>query len=256
MNKTGPSLTEAVIESWRSVFENAAPLARASVLPFFLFLALQRIDQVVGASGGVFGIIWGAAYTILSAVPAVILLMPWYRKLLAARMPAMASQPSLGWSFVMMVRWAGLDLMFFIAMAPITALLSQSGLQSGNPGPGAGNVLLFYYMAFVIGAYLFYGRMGLAVPAAAAESDHRYMRSWFATRENGWRIGFAVLICILPLEIPVEILQSQLSVDGAPLAMQYLNASLGAVVRVVNELLTATIFAQFYLASLTGKPET
>jgi hypothetical protein len=255
MNQTGPSLTEAVIESWRSVFGNAAPLARASVLPFFLFLALQRIDQIVGTNEGAYRILWGVVSTVLSAVPAIILLMPWYRHLLAARIPALASRPALGWSFVMMVRWAGLDVMFFIAMAPITAVLAQSGQQGSEAASGVAGAVLFYYMALVIAAYLIYGRMGLSVPAAAAESDHRYMRSWLATRENGWRIGFAILICWLSIEFPISILRAPLAVDNPTLAMQYLDATLAAVFRVVNELLGAAVFTQFYLASLTGKSD-
>lgn len=255
MNQSGPNLFEAVIESWRMVFGNAAALVRASILPFFLFLGLHRLEELVRADGVVSGLAWGLVFTVLAAVPAVILLMPWYRQLLAVHAPAMSAEPAPGWALILMLRWAGLDVMFFIAMAPISALMIQSTPQAGESAAGTPGLVIFYYATVVIGAYLVYGRMGLAVPAAAAESDHSYLRSWFATRDIGWRIGFAVLICALSIEIPIGILRAPLAVEDPTLGMQYLDAALNAVFRVVNELLGAAVFVQFYLAGMAGQPE-
>lgn len=251
MNGSGPGLFEAVIESWRLVIGNAAALARTALLPLVIFIALERLDSAFRPEGAAI-LAWQLLFTILAAPPAVMLLMPWYRHLLAAADPAMAVRPATWWSIVLMLRWAGLDILFFAAQAPVVALLIQAGPPGVEPGPEYAGIVVFYVATFVISAYLFYGRMGLALPAAAAEADHSYRRSWMATAANGWRIGFAILLCWLSIQFPISMLRQPLAVENATVAMLYLHAALGAVFRVVNELLGAAVFVQFYLARTAG----
>jgi hypothetical protein len=115
MNGSGPGLFEAVIESWRLVIGNAGALARIALIPFLLFIALHRLELAFEPEGMAI-LAWDLLFTILAAVPAVMLLMPWYRRLLAAADPAMQARPAMWWSVVLMLRWAGLDILFFAGM--------------------------------------------------------------------------------------------------------------------------------------------
>jgi hypothetical protein len=246
MNGSGPGLFEAVIESWRLVIGNAAALARIALLPFLLFMALHRLEAAFEPEG--MGVLArDLLFTVLAAPPAAMLLMPWYRQLLAAADPAMAARPAMWWSVALMFRWVGLDIMVFATLAPVLAMSVQAIAAGGEAEPRP-DIFFIYLTTVIIGFYLFYGRMGLSVPAAAAESDHRYRRSWTATHENGWRIGLAFLLCWMPVQFLIEILGGPLDVESPTMAMQYLDAALGAFFRVVSELLGAAVFAQFYLA--------
>ncbi len=254
MNGSGPGLFQAVIESWRLVIGNAAMLARIALVPFLIFVALNRLEAAFKPEGTAI-LAWSLLFTILAAPPAIMLLMPWFRQLLAASDPAMAAPPAMWWSIVLMLRWVGLDIMFFMALAPIAAVSIQMMTAGGEPAPGNSGIVVFYVATFVISAYMFYGRMGLALPAAAAESDHSYRRSWAATGNSGWRIGFAVILCLLSVQIPIDSLRAPLAVENPTLAMQYIDAVLGAIFRILNELLSAAVFAQFYLARAAGPAE-
>ena len=247
MNKSGPGLFEAVIESWRLVIANAGALVRIALVPFILFVALHRLEAAFKPEGMAI-LAWNLLFTILAAVPAVMLLMPWYRRLLAAADPAMKARPAMWWSVVLMLRWVGLDIMFFAALAPIAAISLQTMAAGAEPASANSGIVIFYFATFIISAYLIYGRMGLALPAVAAEADHGYQRSWAATGASGWRIGLAIVLCWLSINIPIEMLREPLAVENPTLAIQYLDAALGAAFRTVNELLGAAVFAQFYLA--------
>ena len=83
MNGSGPGLFEAVIESWRLVIGNAVALARIALLPFLLFIALHRLGTTFKPEGMAI-LAWDLLFTILAAAPAAMLLMPWYRHLLAS----------------------------------------------------------------------------------------------------------------------------------------------------------------------------
>ena len=253
MNGSGPGLFEAVIESWRLVIVNAATLAKGAVIPFLLFMALNRLESLIKPEGMAI-LPWTLLLTVLAAVPAVILLMPWYRKLLAVGEPSLASRPKTWWSIILMMRWAGLDAMFFAMMMPIT-IISIQIVAAGTEATPRPELALVYYASIALGSYLVYGRMGLALPAAAAETDHGYRRSWAATADSGWRIGLAILLCWLSVLIPIDLLRHPLAVEDPTLAMQYLDAALGALFRVVNELLGAAVFAQFYLAHKSAPRE-
>ena len=250
MNGSGPGLFEAVIESWRLVIGNAGALARIALIPFLLFIALHRLELAFEPEGMAI-LAWDLLFTILAAVPAVMLLMPWYRRLLAAADPAMQARPAMWWSVVLMLRWAGLDILFFAGMGPVMAMSIQVVAAAGEPAPRL-DIFIFYWAMLVMGSYLFYGRMGLALPAAAAESDHSYRRSWAMTRDNGWRIGFAIILCWLPIQFLIETLRGPLAVEDPTLAMQYLDAALGGLLRTVNELLVTAVYVQFYLARTAG----
>lgn len=251
MTGSGPGLIEAVIESWRLVVGNAAALVRVAAIPFLIFIALNRIEAAFRPEG-LAELPWTLLFTILAAVPAVMLLMPWYRQLLAVGDPALSSRPAAWWSIMLMLRWVGLDVMFFAMLAPVT-MISIQAIAAGLDSAPRGEIVLLYFASMALGSYLIYGRMGLVLPAAAAESDHGYHRSWAATGNNGWRIGLAILLCALSVEFPIDILRQPLMVENPTLAMQYLDAALGALYRVVNELLGAAVFTQFYLARMADR---
>lgn len=246
MNKSGPGLFEAVIESWRLIIANAGALARIAAIPFLLFVALHRLEATFEPEGMAF-LAWHLLFTILAGAPAVMLLMPWYRRLLTVADPSMEPRPAAWWSIVLMLRWVGLDILFFAGMAPVMAMSVQVVAVGGEPVPRL-DIFVFYWTMLVMGSYLFYGRMGMALPAAAAESDHSYRRSWAMTRDNGWRIGFAILLCWLPIQLLIETLREPLAMEDPTLAIQYLDAALGALLRTVNELLVTAVYVQFYLA--------
>lgn len=253
MNESGPGLIEAVVESWRLVIGNAAALVRVAAIPFLIFIALNRLESAFRPEG-LAELPWTLFFTILAAVPAVLLLMPWYRMLLLAGNPTLASRPAAWWSILLMLRWVGLDVMFFAMLAPVT-MISIQAMAAGLDSAPRGEVLFLYIASMAFGSYLIYGRMGLTLPAAAAESDLGYRRSWAATGNNGWRIGLAILLCALSVEFPIGILRQPLLVENPTLVMQYFDAALRALYRVVNELLGAAVFAQFYLARAADRGE-
>ena len=51
MNGSGPGLIEAVIESWRLVIGNAGSLARVALVPFLIFIALNRLESAFMPEG-------------------------------------------------------------------------------------------------------------------------------------------------------------------------------------------------------------
>ena len=251
MNDSGPGLIDAVLESWRLVLGNARTIVRISLVPFVIFMGLERLEKGVMPAEGMAIMGWTFLFTVLMAVPAAMLLMPWLRLLLSARDLAMASRPAAGWSVVLTLRWAGLDVMFFAAMAPVMLMSIQAGTAGATqPGDAAGIFILFWVI-FILGAYLIYGRMGLSLPAAAAESDHSYRKAWSVTGSYGWRIGFAVILCWLSIQIPIDLLREALKSEYPSSAALFLDAALTALFRTINELLSAAVFAQFYIASTT-----
>ncbi len=251
MNDSGPGLIDAVLESWRLVLGNARELVRISLVPFVIFMSLERLENAVMPEEGMAVMGWTFLFTILMAVPAGMLLMPWFRLLLAARDPAMAARPAAWWSVALTLRWVGLDVMFFAAMVPVMLMSIQAGTApAAQPGDTAGIFILFWVI-FILGSYLIYGRMGLTLPAAAAQTDHSYSRAWSATGSYGWRIGFAVILCWLSIQIPIDLLREPLKSDDPTAAALLLDAALMALFRTINELLSAAVFAQFYLASTT-----
>lgn len=253
MNDAGPGLIDAVLESWRLVLGNARDLVRIGLFPFLVFMGLARLETAVMPEQGFAVLGWTLLFTILPAVPAAMLLMPWLRSLLAVRDPALAARPVAWWSIVLMMRWVGLDVMFFAVMAPVTAILIQMGMAGGGePGQAAG-IFILHWVIFILGSYLIYGRMGLSLPAAAAETDHSYRKAWSVTGSYGWRIGFAVILCWLSVQIPVDLLRETMKSDDPTAVTLLLDAALTALFRTINELLSAAVFVQFYLAS-TARP--
>lgn len=251
MNDSGPGLIEAVIESWRLVIGNARDLARIALLPFLIFMALHRLEAAFMPEEGMAILGWNLLFTVLSAFPAAMLLMPWLRGILTARDPALASRPAMWWSVVLMLRWAGLDVMVFAALAPVTALSIRAGLAGAGEAGDLTGLLILFWAIFAFSAYLFYGRMGLSLPAAAAESDHSYRRAWASTAGIGGRIALAVVLCWVSIQIPVDLLREPLQTEDPGAAAQLLDAALAGLFRTVNELLSAAVFAQFYMVANT-----
>jgi hypothetical protein len=248
MNDSGPGLIDAVIQSWRLVLGNARDLVRIGLVPFVIFMGLERLEKAVMPDEGYAVLGWTLLFTILPAVPAAMLLMPWLRSLLAARDPALAARPVGWWSVVLTLRWAGLDVMFFAAMMPVTVMSIQVGMEGGGQPGEAAAIFIMFWAIFILGSYLIYGRLGLSLPAAAAESDHSYRKAWSVTGSYGWRIGFAVILCWLSIQIPVDLLREPLKSDDPTAVALFLDAALTALSRTINELLSAAVFAQFYIA--------
>ncbi len=246
MSTSAPGVFEAVVGSWRLLLADPPRTARLALLPFFLFLALHRLDSIL-APEGVAKVAWGLVFTVLAAVPAMLLLMPWLRGIMAAADPRLNDRPAAGWHLVLLQRWIGLNVMFYVMLLPLQ--IYTIGLETPGEAAaaqGSGGVALLFMLLLMLGTYLFYGRMGMALPAAAAEHDHSYLRSWRATRETGWRIAIAILICAASVLIPISGLSRPLLVADPTLAQQYLAAALHALFQVADELLGAAVLVQFY----------
>jgi len=251
MSQSGPGLFEAVIESWRLVIGNVADVARIALIPFVMFMALHRLEDAVTPEEDMAILGWRLLFTILMAVPAAMLLMPWLRGILSAHDLAMTNPSPTSWTGVLMLRWAGLDIMFFAAMAPVMAMDIQAEMADPGEPVSLDGAYILFWAVLIFGAYLIYGRMGLSLPAAAAQSDHSYRRAWAGSGGFGWRIGFAVILCWLSILIPVDVLRSPLELEDPTAATLFVDAVLDALFRTVNELLSAAVFAQFYIAANT-----
>jgi len=180
-----------VLDAWRLLIGHSGAALRSAVLPFLMLVAMHRVSAVVEPEG-VQVIAWQVLYVAVFPIPAALLLVPWYRLILSAQRPELADRPAQWWYIAFMLRTLGLELMLFVFHVP-SMTASILAMEGGEPDPQMLRLALISLAALAPGFYL-YGRMALALPAAAGAGDDSYGRSWGATRGAGWSIAGIVFV--------------------------------------------------------------
>lgn len=237
---------ETAVASWRDLLENAGVALRSTVLPFLLILALNRIGVWLEPRG-MASVAWAFAYTVLFTVPAMLLLVPWYRHLLSAAAPGLAGPAAPWWSAVFLARTVALELLLFAVLLPSQIAFVPIAEAGGKPDPAQLSTVSILFLALLPGLY-FYGRSSMALPAAASEGDHRFTRSWRMTATCGWRIVGVLLLCALPIFlIGMGMAGPPADTASPPPPPTFLKSALGAALSVTGELIAATALARIYL---------
>lgn len=236
---------ETAFASWRYLLENAGAALPAAALPFLLILALNRIGVWLDPHG-MAALAWGFAYTVLFAVPATLLLVPWYRRVLSAAQSGPSGRPAAWWSAVFLARTLALELLLFTALLPAQAVFVRIEEAGGEPDPAQFSTVLILFLALLPGLY-FYARSAMALPAAASEGDHRYARSWRLTASSGWGIVGVLLLCAVPVFLVSLGLAEPASDAASPPPPSFLKSALSAALSVTGELVSATALAHVYL---------
>lgn len=244
---------ETAFASWRALLENAGVALRCAALPFLMILALGRLGVWLDPQG-MAQAVWGFAYTVLFAVPATLLLVPWYRHLLSAAEPGLAGRAASWWSAMFLARTIALELLLFAVLLPSQILLIRIEAAGGEPDPGQSSTVLILFLALLPGLY-FYVRSAMALPAAASEGDHRFARSWRMTVSGGWHIVGVLLLCALPIFLIGLGMVGPPPETGPPPPPGFLKSALGAALSVTGELIAATALAHIYLRLGGGAAE-
>ncbi len=233
-------------EAYARVFGNPRLLARASLAPFCLSLALIVLSftvPVVSALGYLFGILGLLPYTFFGVA--------WHRLTLLgpvagapALLPAWAPRH---WRFL------GYLLATMLISSGTTAVVFSIGLMAIQPEAGSLPAVagLMPVVGFAIVAYVMI-RLSFVFPAVSVDESYRLRHAWAHTKGQGLRLLGATLLAAVPMVALVygvnEILGALLFAapapgqDGvSPIAQMeaFVDANLGALM--LTQAITAAI---------------
>ncbi len=201
-------------EAYTRVFDNPRLLARASLMPFCLSLALIVLSftvPVVSALGYLIGILGLLPYTFFGVA--------WHRLTLLGPVdgapPLMPAWAPRHWRFL------GYLLATLVIGSAATAVVFSLGLMAIQPGPDslprvAG---LMPLVGFVIVAYVMI-RLSFVFPAVSVDESYRLRHAWTHTKGQGLRLLGATVIAAVPMVALVwgvnEIFGALLFAEAAP----------------------------------------
>ncbi len=241
-------VVETAKEAYVRVFDNPRLLARASLAPFCLSLALIVLSftvPVISALGYLFGILGLLPYTFFGVA--------WHRLTLLgpvagapALLPAWAPRH---WRFL------GYLLATMLISSGTTAVVFSLGLMAIQPEPGSLPAVagLMPLAGFAVVAYVMI-RLSFVFPAVSVDESYRLRHAWTHTKGQGLRLLGATVIPAAPMVALVwgvnEILGALLFAEPAsapgqgslpPLAQMeaFIDANLGALLLI--QTITAAI---------------
>jgi hypothetical protein len=235
-----------VKEAYARVFGNPRLLARASLMPFCLSLALIALSftvPVVSALGYLIGILGLLPYTFFGVA--------WHRLTLLG--PVAGAPPLLPIWAPRHWRFLGYLLATMLIGSGATAVVFSLGFMAIQPGPDALPAVagLMPLVGFVIVAYVMI-RLSFVFPAVSVDEKYRLRHAWTHTKGQGLRLLGATVIAAAPLVALVwgvsEILGAVLFAetapgqDGLPAVAQmeaFVEANLGALLLI--QTITAAI---------------
>ncbi len=201
-------------EAYIRVFDNPRLLARASLAPFCLSLALIVLSftiPVVSALGYLIGILNLLPYTFFGVA--------WHRLTLlgpvAGAPPLMPAWAPRHWRFL------GYLLATMLIGSGATAVVFSLGFMAIQPDldalPAATGLMLL--AGFVIVAYVMI-RLSFVFPAVSVDEGYRLRHAWTHTKGQGLRLLGATVIAAVPMVALVwgvnEILAALLFAEAAP----------------------------------------
>ena len=227
---------ETAKEAYARVFGNPRLLARASLAPFCLSLALIALSFTVPLVSAL-----GFLVAILGLLPYTFFGVAWHRLTLLgpvagapALMPAWAPRH---WRFL------GYLLATMLIGSAATAVAFSIGLMAMRPEAGSlpAAAGLMPLAGFVIVAYVMI-RLSFVFPAVSVDESYRLRHAWTHTKGQGLRLLAATVIAAVPMVALVwgvnEILGALLFAgqapgqDGLPAVAQmaaFVEANLGAL---------------------------
>ena len=244
----GPDLPRwgIVFEAWRVVIENSGAALRVAFLPFLILLAMHRLVDVV-APTGFQAIGWQLVHVVVFPIPAALLLVPWYRLIVSAQRPELASPPARWWYVAFMIRTLGLELMLFASQTPSMVASIMAVADGGAPDPELARLALMFFLVALAPGFYLYARAGLALPAAACGDDDSYGRSWRVTGGAGWRVA-GIVFTVWMMFFIVGLMLAGAPPEGAATAPPvFFDAVISAAIDVVRELAMAAALALVYL---------
>ena len=184
---------ETVREAYVRVFRNPRLLARASLMPFSLSMALIALGFSVPVTSSL-----GFLSAILGLLPYTFFGVAWHRLTLlgpvAGAPPLLPAWRQRHWRFlgyllaVMLIGYGAIAMVFSLAFAVV-----QPEMEAMSAGLGlmifAGTAILAFIMA----------RLSFVFPAVSVDESYRLRHAWTHTKGQGLRLIGATLLASAPM---------------------------------------------------------
>ena len=184
---------ETVREAYVRVFRNPRLLARASLMPFSLSMALIALGFSVPVTSSL-----GILSAILGLLPYTFFGVAWHRLTLlgpvAGAPPLLPAWRQRHWRFlgyllaVMLIGYGAIAMVFSLAFAVV-----QPEMEAMSAGLGlmifAGTAILAFIMA----------RLSFVFPAVSVDESYRLRHAWTHTKGQGLRLIGATLLASAPM---------------------------------------------------------
>ena len=184
---------QTVREAYVRVFRNPRLLARASLMPFSLSMALIALGFSVPVTSSL-----GILSAILGLLPYTFFGVAWHRLTLlgpvAGAPPLLPAWRQRHWRFlgyllaVMLIGYAAIAMVFSLAFAVV-----QPEIEAMSAGLGlmifAGTAILAFIMA----------RLSFVFPAVSVDESYRLRHAWTHTKGQGLRLIGATLLAAAPM---------------------------------------------------------
>ena len=184
---------ETVREAYVRVFRNPRLLARASLMPFSLSMALIALGFSVPVTSSL-----GILSAILGLLPYTFFGVAWHRLTLlgpvAGAPPLLPAWRQRHWRFlgyllaVMLIGYGAIAMVFSLAFAVV-----QPEIEAMSAGLGlmifAGTAILAFIMA----------RLSFVFPAVSVDESYRLRHAWTHTKGQGLRLIGATLLASAPM---------------------------------------------------------
>jgi len=184
---------QTVREAYVRVFRNPRLVARASLMPFSLSVALIALGFSVPVTSSL-----GILSAILGLLPYTFFGVAWHRLTLlgpvAGAPPLLPAWRQRHWRFlgyllaVMLIGYAAIAMVFSLAFAVV-----QPEIEAMSAGLGlmifAGTAILAFIMA----------RLSFVFPAVSVDESYRLRHAWTHTKGQGLRLIGATLLAAAPM---------------------------------------------------------
>jgi hypothetical protein len=184
---------QTVREAYVRVFRNPRLLARASLMPFSLSMALIALGFSVPVTSSL-----GFLSAMLGLLPYTFFGVAWHRLTLlgpvAGAPPLLPAWRQRHWRFlgyllaVMLIGYAAIAMVFSLAFAVV-----QPEIEAMSAGLGlmifAGTAILAFIMA----------RLSFVFPAVSVDESYRLRHAWTHTKGQGLRLIGATLLAAAPM---------------------------------------------------------
>lgn len=180
-------------EAYARVFDNPRLLARASLMPFCLSLALIVLGFTLPMASAL-----GFLVGILGLLPYTFFGVAWHRLTLLGPVtgapPLMPAWTQRHWRFL------GYLLVTMLIGSGATAMVFSLGFMAIQPDPGALPAVagLMLLAGFVIVAYVII-RLSFVFPAVSVDESYRLRHAWTHTKGQGLRLLGATVIAAVPM---------------------------------------------------------
>ena len=242
MNQTRTlPVADTVVESLRYLLDHRAEALRLAVVPFLLALALERLEHFLEPGGWAL-LPWMFLSLIAYSLPATLLLVPWYRRILLGESDSGSAPPYTRF----LQTWLSLDALPLLVWAPLVIADILSDGQGAGADQEAGRFALITSACLLPPVLYVYMRAYLAVPLAAIGREGGYLRSWLATTGNGWSVFNAHLLWYAPV-LPLLFIASALSPEDSASTASFIGSILFSGFFILVELVFATVTAHIYL---------